>query len=164
MRRAVRDYKYEVNEGRMTEECNQYLQQLQKDWERHRVKMGVEQLRREVSVYPHQFKCTPRVLTTSDTDWRTRTRPGRQLRFPIPPRSTAQLGTILHSTLNRVCSTTLYRCAFRPDTREASLGTCEVPRSTGGATRFPVYAPPSAPLGPTHARSASNETRQPRRR
>ena len=49
MRRAVRDYKYEVNEGRMTEECNQYLQQLQKDWERHRIKMGVEQLRKEVS-------------------------------------------------------------------------------------------------------------------
>ncbi|KAI0375274.1 hypothetical protein BV20DRAFT_960378 [Pilatotrama ljubarskyi] len=48
MRRAVRDYKYEVNEGRMTEECNQYLAQLQKDWERHRVKMGVEQLRREL--------------------------------------------------------------------------------------------------------------------
>ncbi|CDO73489.1 hypothetical protein BN946_scf185013.g124 [Trametes cinnabarina] len=48
MRRAVRDYRYEVNEGRMTEECNQYLAQLQKDWERHRIKIGVEQLRREV--------------------------------------------------------------------------------------------------------------------
>ncbi|GJE85707.1 DIL domain-containing protein [Phanerochaete sordida] len=48
MRRAVRDYKYEVNEGRMTEECTQYLAQLQKDWERHRVKMGVEALRREM--------------------------------------------------------------------------------------------------------------------
>lgn len=48
MRRAVRDYKYEVNEGRMTEECSQYLAQLQKDWERHRVKIGVEALRREV--------------------------------------------------------------------------------------------------------------------
>ena len=48
MRRAVRDYKYEVNEGRMTEECSQYLAQLQKDWERHRVKLGVEALRREV--------------------------------------------------------------------------------------------------------------------
>ncbi|KAI0756736.1 DIL domain-containing protein [Daedaleopsis nitida] len=48
MRRAVRDYKYEVNEGRMTEECNQYLQQLQKDWERLRVKMGVEQMRKEI--------------------------------------------------------------------------------------------------------------------
>lgn len=56
MRRAVRDYKYEVNEGRMTEECNQYLQQLQKDWERHRVKMGVEQLRREVSGYLHSIR------------------------------------------------------------------------------------------------------------
>lgn len=49
MRRAVRDYKYEVNEGRMTEECIQYLTQLQKDWERHRVKLGVEAMRKEVS-------------------------------------------------------------------------------------------------------------------
>jgi hypothetical protein len=48
MRRAVRDYKYEVNETRMTEECIQYLTQLQKDWERRRVKMGVEALRKEV--------------------------------------------------------------------------------------------------------------------
>lgn len=48
MRRAIRDYKYEVNEGRMTEECIQYLTQLQKDWERHRVKLGVEALRKEV--------------------------------------------------------------------------------------------------------------------
>jgi len=50
MRRAVRDYKYEVNEGRMTEECIQYLTQLQKDWERHRVKLGVEAMKREVSL------------------------------------------------------------------------------------------------------------------
>ncbi|KAF9076195.1 DIL domain-containing protein [Rhodocollybia butyracea] len=49
MRRAVRDYKYEVNEGRMTEECVQYLTQLQKDWERHRVKLGVEALRKEMN-------------------------------------------------------------------------------------------------------------------
>lgn len=48
MRRAVRDYKYEVNEGKMTDECVQYLTQLQKDWERHRVKLGVEALRKEV--------------------------------------------------------------------------------------------------------------------
>lgn len=48
MRRAIRDYKYEVNEGRMTEECTQYLEQLQKDWEKHRVRLGVEALRKEV--------------------------------------------------------------------------------------------------------------------
>jgi hypothetical protein len=54
MRRAVRDYKYEVNEGRMTDECVQYLTQLQKDWERHRVKLGVEALRKEVGIYPLQ--------------------------------------------------------------------------------------------------------------
>jgi len=51
MRRAVRDYKYEVNEGRMTDECIQYLTQLQKDWERHRVKLEVEVLRKEVFSY-----------------------------------------------------------------------------------------------------------------
>lgn len=49
MRRAVREYKYEVQEGRMTDECTQYLAQLQKDWERQRVKRGVEALRKEVS-------------------------------------------------------------------------------------------------------------------
>ncbi|KZT44540.1 hypothetical protein SISSUDRAFT_1056879 [Sistotremastrum suecicum HHB10207 ss-3] len=48
MRRAVRDYKYEVSENRMPEECSQYLAQLQKDWERHRVKVGVETLRKEL--------------------------------------------------------------------------------------------------------------------
>jgi hypothetical protein len=48
MRRAVQDYKYEVDEGRMTEECSQYLVQLQKDWEKHRVRLGVEALRKEV--------------------------------------------------------------------------------------------------------------------
>lgn len=57
MRRAVRDYKYEVNEGRMTDECVQYLTQLQKDWERHRVKLGVEALRKEVlESITHSFK------------------------------------------------------------------------------------------------------------
>ena len=47
MRRAVRDYKYEVNEGRMPDECVQYLTQLQKDWEQHRVKECVAALRKE---------------------------------------------------------------------------------------------------------------------
>lgn len=50
MRRAVRDYKYEVNEMRMGEDCSQYLVQLQKDWERQRVRLGVEALRK-VLVY-----------------------------------------------------------------------------------------------------------------
>ena len=51
MRRAVRDYRYEVGESRMTEECSQYLAQLQKDWERQRVKLGVEALRKTVNTY-----------------------------------------------------------------------------------------------------------------
>jgi len=49
MRRAVRDYRFEVNEPRMSEDCSQYLAQLQKDWERQRVRLGVEALRKEVS-------------------------------------------------------------------------------------------------------------------
>jgi hypothetical protein len=49
MRRAVKDYRYEVGEDRMSDECAQYLVQLQKDWERHRVKVGVENMRKEVS-------------------------------------------------------------------------------------------------------------------
>ncbi len=48
MRKAVKEYRYEVNEGRMTDECNQYLAQMQKDWERQRIKNGVELARKEV--------------------------------------------------------------------------------------------------------------------
>ena len=48
MRKALREYRYEVNENKMNEECTQYLAQMQKDWERHRVKIGVEALRKEV--------------------------------------------------------------------------------------------------------------------
>ena len=41
MRRAAREYRFEVNEGRMSEECAQYLAQLQKDWEKRRVQVSV---------------------------------------------------------------------------------------------------------------------------
>lgn len=61
MRRAIRDYKYEVNESRMNDECIQYVIQLQKDWERHRVKLGVEILRKEVC------RCTI-VIETRETE------------------------------------------------------------------------------------------------
>ena len=60
MRRAVRDYRYEVNESKMSDECVQYLAQLQKDWERRRVKMGVEALRKEVSMI--RFVCKAKYL------------------------------------------------------------------------------------------------------
>ncbi|GJN87708.1 hypothetical protein Rhopal_000663-T1 [Rhodotorula paludigena] len=36
LRRAVRDYRYEVDENRMDEDCVQYLVQIQKQWERNR--------------------------------------------------------------------------------------------------------------------------------
>ncbi|KAI5123625.1 hypothetical protein M0805_003439 [Coniferiporia weirii] len=49
MRRAVRDYRYEVNESRMSDDCSQYLAQLQKDWERQRVRLGVEAIRKEIT-------------------------------------------------------------------------------------------------------------------
>ena len=47
MRRAVRDYKFEVNEGKMTDECVQYLAQLQKDWEKRRVQISVEAMQNQ---------------------------------------------------------------------------------------------------------------------
>ncbi|WWC72229.1 uncharacterized protein I206_106191 [Kwoniella pini CBS 10737] len=50
MRRAVRDYKYEVNEGKMNEECAQYLAQLQKDWEKRRVQFSVQEAERRKSL------------------------------------------------------------------------------------------------------------------
>ncbi|KAL7409133.1 hypothetical protein BDY24DRAFT_445156 [Mrakia frigida] len=49
MRRATKDYRFEVNEGKMSDECAQYLAQLQKDWEKRRVRIGVEALQREIS-------------------------------------------------------------------------------------------------------------------
>lgn len=47
MRRAVHDYRYEVGEGRMSAECIQYLEQLQKDWERRRVDLSISMVERE---------------------------------------------------------------------------------------------------------------------
>jgi hypothetical protein len=45
LRRAVRDYRYEVGETRMTDECAQYLVQLQKDWEKRRSQIGAAHMR-----------------------------------------------------------------------------------------------------------------------
>lgn len=42
LRRAVREYRYEVDESRMDDECSQYLMQIQKQWERMRVLKTVE--------------------------------------------------------------------------------------------------------------------------
>ncbi|GAA5963920.1 hypothetical protein JCM21900_001147 [Sporobolomyces salmonicolor] len=44
LRKAVRDYRYEVDELRMDEDCEQYLVQIQKQWERLRVQKTVEGL------------------------------------------------------------------------------------------------------------------------
>ncbi len=52
MRRAVKDYRYEVGESRMDEECAQYLTQLQKDWERQRVKIGGRKSAKGGQVHP----------------------------------------------------------------------------------------------------------------
>lgn len=49
LRRAVKDYKYEVGEGRMSDECAQYLNQVQKDWEKRRIEVGKERMRQASS-------------------------------------------------------------------------------------------------------------------
>ncbi|KAG6851199.1 hypothetical protein H0H93_015209 [Arthromyces matolae] len=71
MRRAIRDYKYEVNEGKMTEECVQYLTQLQKDWERHRVKLGVEALRKEMSEKEREGSVSSYIIESSGPSEKT---------------------------------------------------------------------------------------------
>lgn len=47
LRRAVRDYRHEVDETKMGEDCAQYLLQIQKQWERMRVQRTVEDLQQE---------------------------------------------------------------------------------------------------------------------
>jgi len=47
MRRAMREYRYEVDETKISEECSQYLAQLQKDWERRRLLQGLDNAARE---------------------------------------------------------------------------------------------------------------------
>lgn len=44
MRRAVQNYRFEVNEPHMADDCMQYLLQLQRDWDRRRMNIGVKQL------------------------------------------------------------------------------------------------------------------------
>lgn len=115
MRRAVRDYKYEVSEGRMDDECIQYLTQLQKDWERHRVKMGVEALRKEIGEREREHDLddssvisgnpgipkTPSVFTTENTANRHGIDPLFNRSFDKstwePPRAPQVLGELLDS-------------------------------------------------------------------
>lgn len=47
----------------MSEECSQYLAQLHKDWERRRIKLGVEAIRREVANTPGFLKKLIKLLT-----------------------------------------------------------------------------------------------------
>ncbi|KAL1410856.1 putative ankyrin-repeat protein [Vanrija albida] len=44
MRRAVQNYRFEVNESHMADDCMQYLLQLQRDWDRQRMNIGAKQL------------------------------------------------------------------------------------------------------------------------
>lgn len=56
MRRAVKEYKFEVGEGRMDEECVAYMGQMQKDWENRRVQSSVRALRAEQTKSEGQAK------------------------------------------------------------------------------------------------------------
>lgn len=44
LRRAVREYRYEVDEPRISEDCTQYLSQIEKQWERVRVQKTSQEL------------------------------------------------------------------------------------------------------------------------
>lgn len=47
LRRAVNGYRFEVEEGRMSEECAQYMLMVEQDYERHRVAKAVEEAEKE---------------------------------------------------------------------------------------------------------------------
>lgn len=49
LRKAVRDYRYEVDESHISAECVQYLDQLEKDWDKHRILRSVQIAREEQS-------------------------------------------------------------------------------------------------------------------
>ncbi|KAK9894291.1 hypothetical protein P389DRAFT_163384 [Cystobasidium minutum MCA 4210] len=52
LQKAVKDYRHEVEETKIAEECTQYLSQLQKDWERRRMLQGLEVTAQQLSRGP----------------------------------------------------------------------------------------------------------------
>lgn len=48
LQRAVRDYRYEVGETKISPACLQHLDQLQRDWEHRRVKTSIDRIQKEV--------------------------------------------------------------------------------------------------------------------
>lgn len=48
LQRAVRDYRYEVGETRISQACLQHLVQLQREWEHRRVKTSIDRIQRQV--------------------------------------------------------------------------------------------------------------------
>lgn len=48
LQRAIRDYRYEVGEGRISQECLDCLDQMQRDWEHWRVKSSIDKIQEEV--------------------------------------------------------------------------------------------------------------------
>lgn len=48
LQRAMRDYRYEVGEGRISQDCLDCLDQMQRDWEHWRVKSSIDKIQKEV--------------------------------------------------------------------------------------------------------------------
>ncbi|KAJ9114296.1 hypothetical protein QFC22_005748 [Naganishia vaughanmartiniae] len=50
LQRAIKDYRFEVGEGKLSSECEQHLIALQQDWERRRVKSDIDRIHRQVGI------------------------------------------------------------------------------------------------------------------
>jgi hypothetical protein len=91
LRRAVRDYRFEVGEPHMSAECTQYLAQLQKDWQRARedAETAEEDRQREAWLEEQRGRNTQRSGRTSGMHHRsgTATQHGNtpDSRSPSPP-------------------------------------------------------------------------------
>jgi hypothetical protein len=50
LQRAIKDYRFEVGESRISPNCLQHLVELHQDWERRRVKSDIDRIHREVGI------------------------------------------------------------------------------------------------------------------
>ncbi|KAJ9106751.1 hypothetical protein QFC19_003063 [Naganishia cerealis] len=61
LQRAIRNYRFEVGESRISQDCSDYLGQLQHDWERGRVKTDIDRIHQEV-----RMRRSGRTIETAD--------------------------------------------------------------------------------------------------
>lgn len=88
LRKVVRDYRYEVDESHMSDECVQYLAQLEKDWEKQRVAKSAKLARdeeleddRTAAEGEDSFEGDDTIVTREDAELAEHQTPGERRRI-----------------------------------------------------------------------------------